>query len=72
MFGLPFSPWLAGFAALSHRMFWIAPIMLVLAIEYHRGTLSAVDSMTLFYLFSLATAGSLDRNTCCGLCPCYL
>ena len=57
VFGLPFAPGLAGISLLSHRLLWISPIMLLLAILYHRRKLPAWDAMLLFYLLSLATAG---------------
>lgn len=57
VFGLPFAPGLAKFTFLSHRLLWLSPLMLLLAILYHRGRLAATDVMLLFYLFSLATAG---------------
>lgn len=57
VFGLPFAPGLAHISFLSHRLLWISPTMLMLAILYHRRKLAAWDVMLLFYLLSVATAG---------------
>ncbi len=57
IFGLPFAPVLSHLPLQSLRLLWIIPAMLALAALYHRGKLTAIDAMLLFYLFALATAG---------------
>lgn len=57
VFGLPFAPILSNLPLQSFRLFWIIPIMVFLAALYHRGSLGAADTMLLFSLLTLGTAG---------------
>ena len=57
VFGLPFAPGLAQVAIQNYRLAWVIPGMIAVAVLYHRGKLTATDSMLLFYLFTLGTSG---------------
>jgi len=57
VFGMPFAPGLAHLAIQNYRLVWVVPAMIAIAVLYHRGKLTATDSMLLFYLVTLGTSG---------------
>lgn len=55
--GLPFAPLLAGLSLQRFRLFWVMPLMFVLAFAFHHRKLTALETILAFYLLSLGVMG---------------